>query len=155
MGKSIFDLIHPDDQPRAHALFAELMRRPGHKVRLECRARRKEGDWGNLEAVGVNRLDDPSVEAIIVTTRDISERKRARRVQQATYRIADAASVERSLEDLLRAIPHDIRRRADARPDNPSTSPSWRLGPDLSGSRSRISSTGSTRNSSPSRWGGT
>src|SRR6185437_14432713 len=63
--------------------------------------------WGNLEAVGVNRLDDPSVEAIIVTTRDISDRKRAERVQQATYRIADAASIERSLEDLLRAI-HSI-----------------------------------------------
>ena len=107
VGKSIFDLIHPDDQPRARQLFADLMRRPGHKVRLECRALRKEGDWGNLEAVGVNRLDDPSVEAIIVTTRDISDRKRAERVQQATYRIADAASVERSLEDLLRAI-HSI-----------------------------------------------
>jgi len=107
IGKSIFDLIHADDQPRARQLFGDLVRRPGHKVRLECRALRKDGDWGNLEAVGVNRLDDPSVEAIIVTTRDISDRKRAERVQQATYRIADAASIERSLEDLLRAI-HSI-----------------------------------------------
>ena len=107
IGKSIFDLIHPDDAPRAREQFAELMRRPGLKVRLECRARRKDGEWGNLEAVGVNRLDDPSVEAIIVTTRDISDRKRAEKVQQATYKIADAASVERSLEDLLRAI-HNI-----------------------------------------------
>jgi PAS domain S-box-containing protein len=107
IGKSIFDLIHPDDLPRARVLFGELMRRPGSKVRLECRARRKDGDWGNLEAVGVNRLDDPSVEAIIVTARDISDRKRAEKVQQATYRIADAASIERSLEDLLRAI-HSI-----------------------------------------------
>ncbi|HEU5466641.1 MAG TPA: PAS domain S-box protein [Gemmatimonadales bacterium] len=107
IGKSIFDLIHPEDLPRARGVFGELMRRPGSKVYLECRARRKDGDWGNLEAVGVNRLDDPSVEAIIVTTRDISDRKRAERVQQATYRIADAASIERSLEDLLRAI-HSI-----------------------------------------------
>jgi PAS domain S-box-containing protein len=107
IGRSIFDLIHPDDQPRARQLFGELMRQAGSKVRLECRARRKDGDWGHLEAVGVNRLDDPSVEAIIVTTRDISDRKRAERVQQATYRIADAASIERSLEDLLRAI-HSI-----------------------------------------------
>ncbi|HWZ27653.1 MAG TPA: PAS domain S-box protein, partial [Gemmatimonadales bacterium] len=107
IGRSIFDLIHPDDLPRVRRVFEELMRRPGHTERMECRARRKDGEWGHLEAVGVNRLDDPSVEAVIVTTRDISERRRAERVQQATYRIADAASIERSLEDLLRAI-HSI-----------------------------------------------
>ena len=107
IGRSIFDLIHPDDVPRVRGLFAHLMQRPGHTERLECRARRKDGEWGYLEAVGVNRLDDPSVEAVIVTTRDISDRKRAEKVQQATYRIAEAASVERSLEDLLRAI-HSI-----------------------------------------------
>src|SRR4029077_16000110 len=44
---------------------------------------------------------------VIVTTGDISDRKRAEKVQQATYRIADAASIEQSLEDLLRAI-HSI-----------------------------------------------
>ena len=107
VGKSIFDLLHPDDVPQVRGIFGELLQRPGGTVRIECRARRKDGDWGHLEAVGVNRLNDPSVEAVIVTTRDVSDRKRAEKVQQATYRIADAASIERSLEDLLRAI-HSI-----------------------------------------------
>jgi len=107
LDRSIFELIHPVDQEGVRRKFGELIQRPGHTIHLECRARRKDGEYGYLEAVGVNRLDDPSVEAIIVTTRDISDRKRAERVQQATYRIAEAASVERSLEDLLRAI-HSI-----------------------------------------------
>jgi len=107
VGRSIFDLVHPADLPEVRRLFGALMQRPGHTVHLECRARRKGGDWGYLEAVAVNRLDDPSVEALIVTTRDISARRRAERVQQATYRIAEAASVEQSLEELLRAI-HSI-----------------------------------------------
>ena len=107
VGRSIFEMVHAADLPEVQRQFAALMQRPGHTIRVECRARRKDGDWGYLEAVAVNRLDDPSVEAIIVTTRDVSARRRAERVQQATYRIAEAASVEQSLEELLRAI-HSI-----------------------------------------------
>jgi two-component system cell cycle sensor histidine kinase/response regulator CckA len=36
--------------------------------------------------------------------RDVTERRRAERLQQATYRIADAASAARSLQDLLAAV---------------------------------------------------
>jgi PAS domain S-box-containing protein len=36
--------------------------------------------------------------------RDVTERRRAERLQQATYRIADAASVARSVQDLLAAV---------------------------------------------------
>src|SRR6185295_17895297 len=34
-----------------------------------------DGDWRIMEGVAVNRLDDPSVGAIVVTARDITERR--------------------------------------------------------------------------------
>jgi two-component system cell cycle sensor histidine kinase/response regulator CckA len=76
IGRSAFDLIHPDDRPRALELFGDLIEHPGDAVRAELRALHKDGTWRDLETVGVNRLNDPAIGAIVVTYRDITERKR-------------------------------------------------------------------------------
>src|SRR5207302_477306 len=67
VGRSAFELVHPDDRADALELFGELMQRPGHLVKTELRALHKDGSWRRLEAVGVNRLDDPAIRAIVVT----------------------------------------------------------------------------------------
>jgi PAS domain S-box-containing protein len=76
VGRNAFELIHPDDRPQALELFGELRQRHGDHVRAELRALHKDGTWRHLEAVGVNRLDDPAIGAIVVTYRDTTERKR-------------------------------------------------------------------------------
>ncbi|HYK82680.1 MAG TPA: PAS domain S-box protein [Gemmatimonadales bacterium] len=76
VGRNAFELIHPDDRSQALELFGELRHRPGERVRTELRALHKDGTWRHLEVVGVNRLDDASVGAIVVNYRDITERKR-------------------------------------------------------------------------------
>ncbi|HKW40295.1 MAG TPA: PAS domain S-box protein [Gemmatimonadales bacterium] len=76
VGRSAFELIHPDDRPAALELFGEVMQRPGHHVKTELRALHQDGTWRLLEAHGVNRLDDPAIGAIVVTYRDITERHR-------------------------------------------------------------------------------
>src|SRR5256885_15382224 len=79
VGRSAFELVHPDDRIQALELFGELMQRPGHAVKTELRALHKDETWRRLEAVGVNRLDDPAIGAIVVTYRDITERQRTER----------------------------------------------------------------------------
>src|SRR5207245_9145827 len=64
VGRTAFDPVHPDDRARALHLFGELMQRPGDLVKTELRALHKDERWRDLEAVGVNRLDDPSIRAI-------------------------------------------------------------------------------------------
>jgi two-component system, sensor histidine kinase and response regulator len=75
VGKSAFDLVHPDDLERTEALFAECLRSPGVPIRAEYRARHKDGTWRELEGVGVNRLGHPGVRGIVASYRDVSERK--------------------------------------------------------------------------------
>ena len=90
IGRNAFELIHPDDRPQALELFGELIERPGHVVRIELRALHKDGSWRDLETVGVNRLDDPVIGAIVVNYRDITERKRTEQDLHHTFSLLNA-----------------------------------------------------------------
>src|SRR6267143_224932 len=90
LGRSAFDLVHPDDRRDALELFGALMQRPGHVVKTELRALHKDGSWRHLEAVGVNRLDDAAIGAIVVNYRDITERQRAGRDLRETLSLLNA-----------------------------------------------------------------
>src|SRR5213080_4479940 len=84
VGRSAFELVHPDDRTHALELFGELMQRPGHHV----------------EAVGVNRLDDASIGAIVVNYRDITEHERAERDLRETLSLLNA-TFESTAEGIL------------------------------------------------------
>jgi PAS domain S-box-containing protein len=74
-GSNTLALIHPDDQPRVLDVLARGLAVPGQVTRLEYRYRHKDGSWRHIEAIGHNMLDDPAVGAIVVNSRDITERK--------------------------------------------------------------------------------
>src|SRR5438128_587086 len=90
VGRSAFELVHPDDRADALELFGELMQRPGHLVKTGLRALHKDGRWRRLEAVGVNRLDAPAIHAIVVTYRDITGRQRTERDLRETLSLLNA-----------------------------------------------------------------
>jgi len=76
MGKNPLGLIHPGDGPRILRIFEEGRDALGSVKKFECRFRHKKGYRRILEGVGKNLLDVPSVEGIVVTCRDITDRKR-------------------------------------------------------------------------------
>jgi PAS domain S-box-containing protein len=84
IGRAPFDLLHPDDLPRAQQLFTSLLDHPGVPVVAEVRCRGSDGVYRHLEVVAMNRLDDPAVHAIVTSYRDISERKQAEATLQQT-----------------------------------------------------------------------
>jgi two-component system cell cycle sensor histidine kinase/response regulator CckA len=77
VGRSALENIHPDDVAATRAGFEECVRRPGVPVAGEFRARHKDGSWIHIESIGVNRLDDPTVNAIVINYRDVTDRRRA------------------------------------------------------------------------------
>ena len=77
LGQSAWDMVHADDQRAVRAAFSECLRKPRMPVTAEFRNRHKDGSWRFVEAVAVNRLDEPAVGAIVVNYRDITTRHHA------------------------------------------------------------------------------
>ena len=76
IGTDVFDLIHPED--RAHAASGFDLDRGGKRThRVEFRLRHADGSWRVVEAVATNLLDDPSVRGIVISARDLTDRRRA------------------------------------------------------------------------------
>ena len=75
VGTSAFGSVHPDDREQALDIFAEILKEPGLHPPLEFRVPHRDGSWRNLEHVVNNLLDDPAVRGVVVTSRDITERK--------------------------------------------------------------------------------
>ena len=74
-GASPFSIIHPADRDRVAGDFQTLLEHPDELVRTEYRIELQDGDSRWLENISRNLLDDPIIEGILVTVRDIDERK--------------------------------------------------------------------------------
>jgi len=87
IGTSAFGSVHPDDRERALDTLAEVLKRPGLHPPLEFRVPHKDGSWRYLEHVVNNLLDDLTVRGVVVTSRDVTERKEAeRKLREAEQR---------------------------------------------------------------------
>ncbi|MBI3965608.1 MAG: PAS domain S-box protein, partial [Chloroflexi bacterium] len=76
-GSSAFEFIHPEDVPRARAFLQEIFQTPRVNLTRDLKLRRADGSWRDFEVVAINLIDEPAVAGIVVTCRDITERKLA------------------------------------------------------------------------------
>ncbi|MEF8847907.1 MAG: PAS domain S-box protein, partial [Candidatus Thermoplasmatota archaeon] len=119
-----FKLIHPEDRERIQELFYEVRENPGEEYRTQLRGEIDEG-WMWFEIRAINYLDDPEIEGIIVTSRDITERKKAekalkkakeeleelnenleQKVEQRTKRIEQLLEQK---DDFVNQLGHDLK----------------------------------------------
>ncbi len=77
IGTDMIEVIHPDDSERVRDAFTEVLQIPEKTVKIEYRVRHKNGSWRNVETIGKNLLQDPAVAGVVITSRDITERKHA------------------------------------------------------------------------------
>ena len=77
IGKSGFEFVHPDDFGVLRDALERVKNEGIGFVRAEYRHRKKDGTWLNLEAVGTNLLDDPSIKGIVINVRDVTRERRA------------------------------------------------------------------------------
>ena len=106
-GTSVYDLVHPEDAPTLRATFGHLAATPARPETIDLRARHRDGSWRDLEASATSMVDTPSVGGIVITARDVTERKafEGQLARQAFYdsltglpnRILFTFSIERAL----------------------------------------------------------
>lgn len=73
-------LVHPDDKAAKNKFVKKLIDGgPGTYKRSEFRMRHKEGKWRVLEVIGINLLDNPEVGGVMLTSRDVTQRKMTER----------------------------------------------------------------------------
>lgn len=75
-GKSIFDVVYKEDASHIKKIHQRLLEKPGVKINgIQYRILRPDGCIGWIEGNAVNLTHDPSVGAIVLNSRDVTERK--------------------------------------------------------------------------------
>ncbi|HXH07400.1 MAG TPA: PAS domain S-box protein [Vicinamibacterales bacterium] len=141
-GRRLFDLVHPDDAAAARRLVREALAGGRTAGLVAYRCRHHDGSWRQLESTGINLLDNPTVGAIVITSRDITERVEIEGRYQALFenmvlgvahcrliresgRPSDFVYIEvnRAFETLTGLRDVVGRRLSEVVPDLPSTNP--------------------------------
>ncbi len=69
--------IHPDSVRIGESARSWAIEHPGESVTFEGRNRHKDGGWRWFETTACNMLDEPHVNAMVMTLKDITDRKAA------------------------------------------------------------------------------
>ena len=116
--QNAFALMHPEDLPRIYREFQLLLTKPEETFTAEFRYQHKNRSWRWLECTGTNLLGNPSVQALVVNYRDVTERKtneaalrqaRDELEQRVAERTAELVAANDSLRQQILE-----RRRAEA-----------------------------------------
>jgi diguanylate cyclase (GGDEF)-like protein/PAS domain S-box-containing protein len=97
-GRSWLALVHPEDRAAARRFLAEAVRQPHTSITSEVRLGDAGGAWLECEIVANNLLEQAAVCGIVLTCRDITERKTfERQLQQMAFHDALTGLPNRAL----------------------------------------------------------
>jgi PAS domain S-box-containing protein len=77
IGRDGYELIHPDHRQSSVARYTRSVQEPGSVITGERLLLHKDGSSRWVENVIVNLLSEPSVQAVVMRQRDVTERKQA------------------------------------------------------------------------------
>lgn len=95
LGHNVFDFIHPEDVPRASLEYSQTIRQQGEGVPSVLRLRDSVGAWVPFEIIANNQLQDPEIQGVIFTARDVRYRE--------------------EIEEAIRSANVDVKERAQDR----------------------------------------
>ena len=95
-GRSLAELIHPDDLPAVAAAWDEAVANPDRAVTVCYRHIHKTEGWVHSEAIAQSFLGDPMINGVIASVRDISDHvqteRESRRLERALQAVFNATT---------------------------------------------------------------
>jgi PAS domain S-box-containing protein len=82
VGHDAVGRVAPEHRQDLAEKIQQLLENPGSSSRSEYRVQHKDGRWLWIDGVATNLLEDPSVGAIVLNFRDITERKQNEDMRQ-------------------------------------------------------------------------
>jgi PAS domain S-box-containing protein len=117
IGKSPLDFMPVEDRPVVRHAFEEVVHHLNANIPTEFRFQRADGSLVYLDALGANLLDHPGVRGIVITSRDMTERKRTERALRQyaerlsiLHEIDQAILTAKSIEEIADAALSRIQR---------------------------------------------
>jgi diguanylate cyclase (GGDEF)-like protein/PAS domain S-box-containing protein len=129
-------LLHPDDADDVARAFRAARDRVAATTTCTFRMRHADDSWRWFEGVITNLVDDPSVAGVVMTSRDVTDRKRAETLvaDQARLleRLAEGAPISETLEEVCRCVQRHVGDAlAAVLLDDADDGPWLAAGPDL------------------------
>jgi len=90
-GRLPYERVHPDDWQPVREAFYDAVIDPDSVLEAECRIEDTDGDWRTVAIRGRNRIEDSVVNGMILSVRDITERKERERDLGIFRRIVENA----------------------------------------------------------------
>src|SRR5262249_15428760 len=112
VGQNAFSYIHPEDREAVRSRLASAVSEGKGRANY-YRFRNAAGDWRWMESVATNQLDHPELRAVVVNSRDVTERKLAedllRETNQAlTAMVAELKASEERFSKAFNSNPHPM-----------------------------------------------
>jgi len=108
LGRSTFELIHPEDQAAVSDALARILSHSEEQVAVQYRYLNRDGSYAWMEATACNQLENPLIQGIVCISRDIRERKELEDQRLNLERQLLHAQKLESLGTMAGGIAHDF-----------------------------------------------
>ncbi|MDQ3387906.1 MAG: EAL domain-containing protein [Gemmatimonadota bacterium] len=89
VGRNVFAWVHPEDVAQVVRAFTAAARGAAAEGVLPFRVQHRDGSWRVLEATATNRLSASALEGIVLTARDVTERRYAQIAHRQLREVLD------------------------------------------------------------------
>jgi PAS domain S-box-containing protein len=110
IGKNVLDFVHPEDATATVRALKAALHNTGMAQSIELRFRHRDGSWRTLEVIGKRPAGPPDMDAVVVNSRDVTERKRSE--AEARQHQAELSYLLRlsTMGEMATALAHELNQ---------------------------------------------